>query len=199
MYFLAKGYRMDFMDAVAARRTVYALNKELPVAQQKVTDMVKRATELVPDAFNMRSQRVVIVQGAQQDALWDAVYDAFDGKVAREKIDGFKAGAGTVLYFIDTATVKGLQDQFPTYAANFPVWAQQSNGMLQFTVWTGLRELGVGANLQHYNPVIDDAVRALTGVPESYQLVAQMVYGGIVEDAGEKPGENISDRVTVIG
>ena len=35
---------MDFMDAVAARRTVYALNKELPVAQQKVTDMVKRAT-----------------------------------------------------------------------------------------------------------------------------------------------------------
>ena len=181
------------------RRTVYALNKELPVAQQKVTDMVKRATELVPDAFNMRSQRVVIVQGAQQDALWDAVYDAFDGKVAREKIDGFKAGAGTVLYFIDTATVKGLQDQFPTYAANFPVWAQQSNGMLQFTVWTGLRELGVGANLQHYNPVIDDAVRALTGVPESYQLVAQMVYGGIVEDAGEKPGENISDRVTVIG
>jgi predicted oxidoreductase (fatty acid repression mutant protein) len=70
--------------------------------------------------------------------------------------------------------------------------------MLQFAVWTGLREMGVGANLQHYNPVIDDAVRALTGVPESYQLVAQMVYGGIVEDAGEKPGEDISDRVTVI-
>lgn len=189
---------MEFMDAVAARRTVYSLNKDLPVAQQQVTDMVKRATELVPDAFNMRSQRVVLVQGTQQDKLWDAIYDAFDGKVAREKIDGFKAGAGTVLYFVDTDTVKNLQDQFPSYAGNFPVWAQQSNGMLQFAVWTGLREMGVGANLQHYNPVIDDAVRALTGVPESYQLVAQMVYGGIVEDAGEKPGEDISDRVTVI-
>ena len=75
---------MEFMDAVAARRTVYSLNKDLPVAQQQVTDMVKRATELVPDAFNMRSQRVVLVQGAQQDKLWDAIYDAFDGKVARE-------------------------------------------------------------------------------------------------------------------
>ena len=188
---------MEFMDAVAARRTVYSLNKDLPVAQQQVTDMVKRATELVPDAFNMRSQRVALVQGAQQDKLWDAIYDAFDGKVAREKIDGFKAGAGTVLYFVDTDTVKNLQDQFPSHAGNFPVWAQQSNGMLQFAPWTGLRrEMGVGANLQHYNPVIDDAVRALTGVPESYQLVAQMVF--IVEDAGEKPGEDISDRVTVI-
>ena len=34
--------------------------------------------------------------------------------------------------------------------------------MLQINIWTALRELGVGANLQHYNPlVIDDAVRAL--------------------------------------
>ena len=77
----------------------------------------------------------------------------------REKIDGFRTAAGTILYFYDDAVVKGLQEQFPLYAPNFPVWANQSNGMLQLAVWTGLRELGVGANLQHYNPVIDDAVR----------------------------------------
>ena len=49
----------------------------------------------------------------------------------------------------------GMQEKFAPYAANFPVWANQANGMLQFTVWSALRELNIGANIQHYNPVID--------------------------------------------
>ena len=158
---------------------------------------VTRAAELVPDAFNMRSQRVAVALGARQDALWDAVYDAFGGKVAREKIDGFQAAAGTVLYFTDRETVEALQAQYALYAANFPVWASQANGMLQLAVWSALRDLGLGANLQHYNPVIDDAVRALLGVPETWQLVAQMPFGNIVEAPGPKAGEDIAKRVRV--
>ena len=176
---------MEFMDAVAARRTVYSLNKDVPVAQQQVTDMVKRATELVPDAFNMRSQRAVLRAGRSAEKLWDAIYDVPGRQVspAKKKIGRLQSRRRHGAHFVDTATVKNLQDCSPAMPATSRVWAQQSNGMLQFAVWTGLREMGVGANLQHYNPVIDDAVRALTGVPESYQLVAQMVYGGISEDA----------------
>ena len=69
-----------------------------------------------------------------------------------------------MLYFYDEAVVQALQAQFPLYAANFPGWALQSSGMLQLSVWSGLRELGVGASLQHYNPIIDKDVRA----PVSY-------------------------------
>ena len=188
---------MAVIDSLAQRRSVYALNKELPVPQEQVVADIKRITELVPDAFNMRSQRVVVALGSKQDELWDAIYDVFGGKVAREKIDGFKAAAGTVLYFTDDDVVKGLQEQFAAYAANFPVWAAQSNGMLQISVWAGLRDLGLGANVQHYNPVIDDAVRKLFDVPESWSLVAQMPFGGIVAPAGERAGENIDDRVKV--
>ena len=112
---------MSIREALQARRTIYGLKKELPVSVDAIKQLVTKTTELVPDAFNMRSQRVVLVLGAKQDALWDTIYDAFDGKVAREKIDGFKAGAGTVLYFIDTDVVKSLQDQFPRYAENFPI------------------------------------------------------------------------------
>ena len=83
--------------------------------------------------------RIFDHEGAKQDELWDRIYDAFGGKVAREKIDGFKAAAGTLLYFYDETVVKGLQDQFPLYAANFPVWANQANGMLQINIWTALR------------------------------------------------------------
>ena len=189
---------MSIVDSIAKRRTYYQLDKNLPVAEQEVVALVEKITELVPDAFNMKSARAVVVTGSRQDALWDAIYDAFGGKVAREKIDGFRAAYGTILYFYDTDVVKGLQERFPLYAANFPVWAQQANGMLQFSIWSGLRDLGVGANLQHYNPVIDEMVREMFDLPASWQLVAQMPFGGIVAEPDAKEKEDIRQRVRVI-
>lgn len=186
---------MEYMEALTARRSRYVLTKNLPVPFADAEALIRRAAELTPDAFNMHSARAVIAAGAKQDALWDAVYDVFGGKVSCEKIDGYRAACGTVLYFIDTAVVKAMQNQFPRYAENFPVWANQANGMLQCNVWTALRSAGIGANLQHYNPVIDDAVRALCGTPESWRLVAQMPFGGIAAPAGPKEEERIEDRV----
>lgn len=188
---------MGIIDSLADRRSIYRINKQLPVTEEKVVDTVCRVTELVPDAFNMKSARVLVALGDSQDSLWDTIYGAFDGKVSREKIDGFKAGAGTVLYFYDAATVKAMQDQFPRYAENFPVWANQANGMLQIAIWTALRELGIGANIQHYNPVIDDAVKKLFDVPDSYKLIAQMPFGGIEAQPDPKPAEDITARVRI--
>ena len=201
---------MGIQESLAKRRTYYNINKELPVAEEEVVALVENTTELVPDAFNMKSARVIVVTKAKQDELWDAIYEAFGGKVAREKIDSFKAGYGTLLYFYDEDVVKGLQEQFPLYAANFPIWAQQANGMLQISIWTALRELNIGANLQHYNPLIDDEVKKLTGVPketvkkmfsvpDSWKLIAQMPFGGIAAEPQAKDKEDIKARVKVFG
>lgn len=186
---------MSMMDALQQRRTYYNINKELPVSIEEVRSLVDRLTELVPDAFNMKSSRIVTVSGSRQDALWDAIYDVFEGKVAREKIDSFRAGAGTILYFYDRSVVAAMQEQFPLYAENFPVWANHSSAMLQLAIWSSLRELGIGASLQHYNPVIDARVRELLDLPEEYVLVAEMPFGGIVEEPAPKPAENIRERV----
>lgn len=186
------------ISALEQRRTFYKIDKKLPVPEQTVIDRITKATELVPDAFNMRSQRVVIVLGEKQDQLWDAAYEAFGGKVPREKIDSFKAGAGTVLYFYDNEVISSIQKAVPAYAQNFPIWANQSNAMLQISVWSALRELGVGASLQHYNPVIDKPVKELLGIPESYVLVAEMPFGGIAGEPAEKEKEDISARVKVV-
>lgn len=188
---------MKMIDVLEKRRSIYQINKELPVSEEEVVETIKRVTELVPDAFNMRSARVVVALGEKQNLLWDSIYEVFEGKVAREKIDSFKNGAGTILYFYDENVIKAMQEQFAAYANNFPVWANQANGMLQFSIWSALRELGVGANLQHYNPVIDNKVRELFGLPDNYVLIAQMPFGGIVAEAGEKTGEDINLRVKI--
>ena len=69
--------------------------------------------------------------------------------------------------------------------------------MLQFAVWSGLRTLGIGANLQHYNPLIDDRVRETFGIPEGYRLIAQMPFGKVVREAPRKPRLNPEDTVRV--
>lgn len=186
---------MEYMEALAARRSHYTLNKDIPCTEDALRRLIEETAALTPDAFNMRSARLAVALGQKQDALWDAVYDAFGGKVAREKIDGFRAACGTVLYFIDTAVVAAMQEKFPRYMENFPLWANHANAMLQFNLWTTLRAAGIGANIQHYNPVIDEPVKRLFGLPSEWQLIAQMPFGGIAAPAAEKEGETITRRV----
>ena len=190
---------MSIVESLESRRSQYVLTKELPVSKEVVADTIRRVTELVPDAFNCRSARVVVLFGEKHDEFWDRVYETFGGKVSAEKIGGFRQAAGTILYFYDESIIKGLQENFPTYKDNFPLWAREANGMLQISMWCALRDLGIGANLQHYNPVINDMVRDLCDVPEHYILVSQMPFGGIAGPAKEKVGEDIDLRVKVLG
>lgn len=188
---------MSIIESLGKRRSYYNIDKNVQITENEIVNIIETATELVPDAFNMKSARIIVALGEKQDELWDAIYDVFDGKVAREKIDSFKAGIGTVLYFYDEDTVKKMQDQFPRYADNFPTWANQANGMLQISIWSALRELGLGASLQHYNPVIDEKIKEMLDVPTSYRLLAEMPFGNIVAEPDAKAKEDISNRVRI--
>ncbi len=189
---------MKIIESLKQRRSNYDINKNLPVKEEVIFDFIKEATELVPDAFNMKSSRVVVVTKEKHDVLWDKIYEVFDGKVPREKIDSFKNGYGTILFFVDKAAVKLLVDQFPTYASKFSEWSKQSAGMLELSIWSGLKELNIGASLQHYNPVIDKMVKELFDIPENYELNAQMPFGGINTEPSLKDKEDISKRVRFV-
>lgn len=188
------------------RRSIYALNKNTPISAEQINQIVEHALLHTPSSFNSQSTRLVVLHGAQHDKLWEKTTEILRNIVPAEnfastqaKLDGFKAGAGTVLFFEDSNVVKGLQEQFPTYADNFPIWAGHANAMVQYAIWTTLASENVGANLQHYNPLINDFVASEWSVPESWQLVAQLVFGGIVAPAGEKSFAPVSERLKVFG
>lgn len=189
---------MSMRDALSKRRSIYALNKELPVSEAELIKIIEETVALIPDAFDCKSQRVIVVLNDKQNELCDAIYNSFNGQIPREKIDGFRAAYGTVLFFTDENITKELMDTFPLYAPNFPVWNGHANGMLQIAIWTALTELDIGANLQHYNPVIDETIAKMFNIPASYKLIAQMPFGGIVSSPVPKDTEDISKRVTVI-
>lgn len=85
-----------------------------------------------------------------------------------------------------------------TYAHAFDGFAAHAQGIAQVNVWNALAEKGIGANLQHYNPLIDEAVKSRYKVPESWSLVAQLNFGGIAASADEQQRKPANERVRVI-
>lgn len=198
--------RQSLQQAAESRRSVYSLNKNLPVGKDEIVQIVEHAVLHTPSSFNSQSARVVVLFGEEHDKVWQIVEDALRSVVpadsfepTAQKLKLFKAGAATILFYEDQNVVKGLQDQFPAYAANFPVWADQANAMVQYAVWTTLAAAGAGANLQHYNPLPDAAIAEAWNIPENWLLRAQMVVGGIGAPAGEKTFQPVAERLKVFG
>ncbi|WP_018634318.1 nitroreductase family protein [Neomegalonema perideroedes] len=172
------------IEAFKKRRTQYALGKNLPLPPKEIDALIRETVRLAPSSFNSQSSRAVILFGAESVKFWNIVKEALrpivpaaDFPNTDKKIDSFAAGAGTVLFFEDEAVVRDLQEKFPLYAANFPGFSMQSGGMAQFAVWTALANIGVGASLQHYNPLIDAEVAKAWNLPTSWKLMAQMPFG----------------------
>ncbi|MEG0481730.1 MAG: nitroreductase family protein [Acinetobacter sp.] len=184
---------MSFLNQIKQRRTIYAIGKDVSLDQAKIEEIIKEAVKQSPSSFNSQSSRAVILFGDSHVKFWTIVLEtlrkivpaaAFEGTSA--KINSFIAGAGSVLFYEDMAVIKGLQEQFALYADNFPVWAEHSTAIAQFATWTALSEAGIGASLQHYNPIVDEEVAEVFGVPADWKLRAQLVFGSIEAPAGEK-------------
>ena len=196
----------SFTEAVANRRSLYALGNRKTVGNEKIRELVEFAVKHVPSAFNSQSARVVLLFGAESNRFWTLVRETLKKIVpaeafskTAEKLAAFDAGLGTVLFFEDQAVVENLMGGFPLYKDNFPIWSLQSNGMLEFAVWTSLEDAGLGASLQHYNPLVDDTVRKAWNIPSSWKLLAEMPFGSVESPAGDKEYSPIEDRVKVFG
>ncbi|PNS13904.1 hypothetical protein CAC42_1395 [Sphaceloma murrayae] len=219
--------KLNFIDAVVHRRSVYPLTKTSPIPDSRILDLVSITAKHLPSSFDSQTSRLVVLLGAEHDKFWDFVWDAIKPHVAgtdkeagsKGRIDGFKGGKGSVrfsprfypfspssssssipltsppflpqltdmpdhqqiLFFESATAVKKVADQYQAYADKFPQWSEHTSAMHQFVLWTALEAEGLGANLQHYNPIVDDRVKKEYGLDDDWQLKAQLVFGGLPE------------------
>ncbi|MGO3751783.1 MAG: nitroreductase family protein [Peptoniphilaceae bacterium] len=195
---------MNFYEAIEARRTHYGISNEQVVSDDKLKELLERVIKHTPSAFNSQTARIVLLLGENHKKLWDITEVALRKIVPEEnfaptekKINSFRAGYGTVLFFEDTDIVKYLQNEFPLYKDNFPIWSKEASGMHQFNVWTSLQLEGYGASLQHYNELIEEEVKKEWGLPSSWQMRAQMPFGKAVATPGEKEFKPLEERVKI--
>ena len=194
----------NLLSAIQDRRTYYAIGSDAVLSDAETAKRIEQAVLHVPSAFNSQSGRVVVLFGEAHKKLWNITLETLHAIVAadrfaptEEKIASFAAGHGSVLYFNDEDVTAGLMEQFAAYRDNFPIWAQQANGMLQYAVWMLLEEQGFGVSLQHYNPLIDEQVKRTWGLPASWKLIAEMPFGTPLAAPGEKAFAPLESRMKV--
>lgn len=192
----------DFYSAIRHRRSYYAIDNTPIVSDEKIKEIVDFAVKYTPSAFNSQSARVIVLTGKSHENLWQLTKETLQKVVppdsfssTEEKLASFRNGYGTILFFEDQAVIQGLQKKFELYKENFPIWSEQSSGMLQFTIWTGLELEGFGASLQHYNPLIDDEVKKEFDVPDTWLLRAQMPFGKPLQEPGEKEYPPLEEHI----
>ncbi len=195
----------DFVEAMQERRSIYTISKGSTITEERIMEIVKESVKFTPTAFNSQSGRVVVLLQKQHDRLWEITREALRAIVpeenfarTKEKLDSFQEGCGTILFYEDMAVVETLQEQFSIYKDNFPVWSQQSSGILQYIIWTSLSIERMGASLQHYNELIEEAVKKEWKIPEKWKLIAQMPFGKPTAAAGEKEFEDVDARVKLV-
>lgn len=194
----------EFYAALKARRSIYSISKEQIVSQERIQEIIEDAVKHTPSSFNSQSSRVVLLLDKQHDKLWDITKEALRKIVpenafapTEEKINSFKSGYGTVLFFEDETVIKNLQSQFALYKDNFPIWSHHSSGMLQLVIWTGLEAEGLGASLQHYGSLIEQQVIQEWNVPATWKLIAQLPFGKPTAEPGPKEFKPLEERIKI--
>lgn len=196
---------MEFFNAMKNRRSIYSISNSSTVSDEKIKEIVEESVKHTPTAFNSQTGRVMLLLNENHNKFWDITEDALRKVVpegqfepTKEKIESFRSGYGTILFFEDQETVKSLQEQFPLYKDSFPSYSLQASGMLQYNVWTGLAIEGLGASLQHYTELIEEDIKKEWNINESWKLIAQMPFGKKEEEAGEKEFESLDKRIRIL-
>lgn len=196
----------NLTELVKKRRSQYMIGNDTDLTNEEI---VKRITEIVrdvPSASNSQTTRVAFVFGDKNVELWDHILDVQKDVLQGDMwemmsgvMEGAKNAVGTILFFEDLEAVK----EMPTSPSRVEIYKQNNNANVQYAVWLALTEMNLGGSLQHmnvgYEQGFDKSVKELLGLPEHWEMQAQMPFGSIEGENGEKEYIADSERVVVIG
>lgn len=193
-----------FLDILKKRRSIYKLGKKLNYTQSQLTELIQESVRTCPSALHSQSTRVVILYANSHLKFWQLVSQIQRQQVPSHifegvsvKIDQCANSYGTVLFYEDANIIGQLQKKKPFDAKEYPLWAEQTSGMAQLAVWTTLADAGIGASLQHYNPLIDEAISQAFNIPKNWILKSQLVFGSIEQKIQEKDLMNLEQQFKV--
>ena len=197
-----------FLEAMYVRRSQYTLSPESTISDARIKEILETTLDQAPSTFASFTTRLVLVVKEEHTKLWDEIINVMDALVDpnksqyynKQRMNSFQNAYGTVLFFEDTGKVAEMCKRSPWASKFFPVWSQHTSAIHQQLVWTALATSGMGASLQHYNAA-EEKLKGLYGLPEGYELVAQMPFGKPAGPPRPKPvaDKPMEERLRVFG
>lgn len=188
----------DYIEIIKKRRSYYNLSEDVDLTNEEIKYLVEDVMNITPSHMNAETTRIVLLFDDKSKDFWTRVNETFDNSIKEEKFHGFYHAKGTALIFIDMNEIWDQEINMPDYSDYFETWGQHSAAMLQLNLWQALRDEGIGASNQHYNPVIDEWVKEDYDLPDHWELVAQMPFGKIEEEPDPKDKKPIEEKLIVI-
>lgn len=182
-----------FVEKLKKFRGTYQLGKRVHYSQAYLTELIQEAVHSCSSAYNSQSARIIVLFTDSHHQFWNIVKDVQRQHVPasvyegiRIKLDQCENAYGTILFYEDQNAIQQLQKKIPFSADDFPLWSEQTSGMVQFAAWTALADSGLGASLQHYNAQINHPVAEHFKIDENWLLRAQVCFGSIEEAIEDK-------------
>lgn len=192
---------MQLNEVIKKRRSVYAIKNTSLVSDEEIEKRVTEALLEAPTAFGSEAVYAILALNENHAFIWDSVLARLKPLTKPEKfpatmskIAAFKNGHGTILLFKKTDDIEELKKQFPLYSARQDNWGEQNLGIAAYSIWLTLADLGLGASMQHYDPLIDEDIAKRFHVPASYKLEAEIVFGDIVAYPAPKEHTPLEER-----
>ncbi|KAJ5162111.1 hypothetical protein N7492_007503 [Penicillium capsulatum] len=195
------------LNGIRGRRSIHALTNQSTIPDERIEELISEVVKHAPSAFNTQTTRAVVLLKAENEKLWDVAREVASSTVPAElfakaydsRIAAFRAAYGTVLFYEDPTPFVGLGEKWPMLKSEFPEWSNVTNGMHQFAAWTLLESEGLGANLQHYNGILQVRASEEWKIPAEWSLKAQLVFGTPAGPPKEKVSEPVEKRLFVHG
>ena len=195
----------SLQEALKQRRSYYRLSNQSTLSDNQLEELLSFILLHTPSAFNSQSTRMVLLLKEEHQKLWKIVLNTLKPALTQEtfakttqKINqSFASGYGTVLFFEEWKIIEELQNNYPLYQEQFPIWAQHTSAMHQLIVWMMLESKGLGASLQHYSPLIDQEVKQTWNLPQTWKLTAQMPFGIPQDTPAIKTYTPVSERLKI--
>lgn len=202
---------IPFKAATELRRSIYPLSNTSTISDARIKELVEATILNTPSSFNSQSTRLVVLVKEEHEKFWDIVTEVLKGMLPEEQFEKsskgrmamFRAAYGTALFYEDRAVIKGLQDKMSQFAEHFPQWSEHTSAMHQYVLWTALEAEGLGANLQHYNPIANEKVAKAFNIQDGWELKAQLVFGDPAgsarNDLKVRDTQPLEERIKFVG
>lgn len=195
----------EFLDLNESRRSVYHIGRNSSYSAEDVADRLKELTPSLPTAFNIQTTRFVVVSDQVNEGVWDIIDEVQKEVLPGENYEimapvyqAAKEGIGTVLLFEDLEDVESM----PTGEERAHRYKENNHGIAALATWLALREMDLGASLHHHNIGYDEgydlSIKEYLGLPQTWELIAQMPFGSIETYPDPKDKMDVDEQVLYI-